>query len=496
MSDFDDTTESASEPGAPQYGGSDDSEDEFDVIPASAAAPPLPSTPHETEPGEVAPVPAPWRGDEGLGAVVWERLVEFDALTPAMCFAAALSSDACDVFPLGDAQTDAIFLFKTPENLLGKMMVKQVAPSRLRVMWVVENTIFPSAKLRPYAEGDIEVDLVLHSTEGDRLRSFVDLSMGGFAWDSRTFRQVQKKRTADSPGHCLPPDVGFFLRARREGGPTPFLQPCRGTLLHAYAPHPRLLSLNTHGLDAAGAYLSNAEADANLARMYKGLFRDIAATTHFLPHQIEQVWGWYVGCCENGAEDVAAKVDVLMQLEDLPGFLAKVFPVDDFVPEAAPGEEEETEAFKAMVAGFLGSEAFVEGVWWLLSDPIASGYKAMSPDSKRLNRVIHFPRVLEVLNVAMFGTKEAITELIVQLIIHNRPTITRSEFAAFFKSAFPTEDADGLAGLFDAQFEKDLLCVAHFRYSLLTQMDVFGTWNGLILPFMQGRGWSRCNPDL
>ena len=104
---------------------------------------------------------------------------------------------------------------------------------------------------------------------------------------------------------------------------------------------------------------------------------------------------------------------------------------------------------------------------------------------------------MEVLNVAMFGVKDHIVEFLIHLLTPAEMScITRTSFKSFFESTFPTEDSSELVGLFDEMFvDGDRAPMSMVRYTL-TEMDVFQTWNAIILPLLEAKSWSRQNPDL
>eukprot|EP01064_Diplonema_japonicum_P026344 TRINITY_DN3775_c1_g1_i1.p1 TRINITY_DN3775_c1_g1~~TRINITY_DN3775_c1_g1_i1.p1 ORF type:complete len:490 (+),score=139.50 TRINITY_DN3775_c1_g1_i1:1366-2835(+) len=467
-----------------------DDSDEFDIVetmlPPSSSDKKKEAEAAAVKVADIANLREKWK-DEKPSNYRWERQSEFDAMDIAECFSAPLSNKPADIWPDADNDDlDALLHFKTPEGLLGKMMVHKIQAKKIRVKWTTSNTIFPGATLAPYCEEEMVITLIDHNTEGDRLQSFLDLSLGGYAWDPRTFRQAQRSK---APGeHVLPPALGFMLHNDRFGTPNvPFLFPCRGTLVYmVQTPSAvgRLLKVSQE------AVMNDEDVfDNMLGRFYDGLRRRAASVTHFTEGQVEQLWSLFVEASETGEEDIASGVEVFLSLERLPVFLKLLLPAADLTPEDNADDD-----YIASLQVFLESRAFQEGLWWLLSDPLRTSYN-MTPTSKRVNRVIRFSRVAEVLNIAMFGVKESICEFIVQLMTPNKTVLSRADMQAFFASTFEGEDVAELVGTFDDMFIDEHATLAMVRQSLF-EMDVFQTWSALIHPLLVARDWKRQNPDL
>ncbi|KAJ9440611.1 hypothetical protein DIPPA_06789, partial [Diplonema papillatum] len=475
----------------------DDSDsDEFamDGLLPSKSEPPLPALiPPSKQKASSAFTPAPvplWRISDPAAPVKWERLAEWESLPVSISFCAPLEGKPVDIWPGKSWREEAIVLYKTPDGLLGKMLIKRLNATLLRIRFRTDNTIFPTANLQPYCAHEVEVTLIDHSTLGDRQHSFLDLSLGGFGWDVRTFRQAVRSKT---PGvTILPPDIGFFLHhesPESTQAQIPFLYPCRSTLVHVWDKScdgaiMKLLRSATLAWQDDDGSVNNFSAC-----VYGGMRRSIEQVTHFSQEQIAAVWEMFLRCSDSGREDVKSGMQVFLTLENLPVFLEQLLPSQDLIPPDADP------SFAAMVSVFLKSDALQEGLWWLLSDPVGAGYKTMTPTAKRANRCIKFFRVMEVLNVAMFGVKDQIVELLVQLLTPGQEVLSRADLKRFLVSAFEGEDTDQLAEMFDDLFTEDVTSLAIMRHSFV-EMDVFQTWNELIFPLLQARSWCRSNPDL
>ena len=438
----------------------------------------VPASPHPSS--DLLP---PWRPPAPAPTPPWtvHGVRALRTLPPLASFAAPLSSKEQPLFLRpgtagcagGGEDEEALLLVRTPEALTARALVRR-HPSRpseaVHLRWVVDNVYFASAAHGALCEAAIEAPLCPPEGPSDDggaaavgLRH-VDLSLGGFAPGPAEYRTLQKKGGGEG-GFLLAPDVSFV----RDGQGVVWVVPCRGCLVHVVRGAAEAVGLAALKKGGGGSSDSSSSSDCRVT-LYGGLRRKLEDVTHFSPAQLEELRATFDRHAVAGGEVPEAQ---------FAAFFADVLPADGFLFEQ-PADEE----YAAAVRAFLASDAVRAACWRLVS-----GGRAAAA----------FARVVEALHVALFGSAHHIVELLTQLVAGTGAAVTRAGFAAFLGSAFPLEAGGPEAflelfpDLFAAGAEETT--TLQLRY-VLSAMDVFQTWNMLILPFLASKGWKRSNPVL
>ena len=73
------------------------------------------------------------------------------------------------------------------------------------------------------------------------------------------------------------------------------------------------------------------------------------------------MWQLFVSSSASGTEDLECGLEVYLSLEELRPFVEKFLPADKFGDDPELNEQ---------IKIFLSSDAFIEGLWWMISSPL------------------------------------------------------------------------------------------------------------------------------
>eukprot|EP01062_Namystynia_karyoxenos_P020903 TRINITY_DN17929_c0_g2_i1.p1 TRINITY_DN17929_c0_g2~~TRINITY_DN17929_c0_g2_i1.p1 ORF type:complete len:515 (+),score=146.23 TRINITY_DN17929_c0_g2_i1:118-1662(+) len=450
------------------------------------------------------------------------RDAEYDSIGPALAFVSPLKTSAnllpnrvLDLWADGDTQKDVVVVYRTGTGLLGKMLIGAGAvdagsglPASVHVRWHTWNTYFAYAptSIAPVSTGSAEIKLIPEDSPPPRSSSFLDLSLGGFARDPLELRQAQKKAEESGELPPLAPDAGFMLRAAGGGAMAAALVPARGLILsEVQPPAPERIRLGELLAEAQQrireAQQTAEEAEHFAGPVYGSLWRRLADVSHFSEGQLRALFDDWVASADGGADALAGGEEVTLDRDGFIRMLRRTLPAADFVDcaeaeEGAGGEAAVAET-QELVRAVLSSESVLDGLWLAASDPIGVRYE-QSPDSRRLNRVVRFRRFVDLLGVAVFGTKDAVMTLLATIVIPDgRGSVTLNEFLHFLATFFPVsspEEREGLAAEFAPWFAAGasgppVACAAALRRGLAS-LGIHQSWRAALGPH-HGPGRSR-----